>query len=48
MSVLHPEALRDDAERNEAEPLIQVQGVDVGGDDGVELHDLKAVRLALR
>ena len=48
MAVLHAEALGDRAELGEAEPFIEMPRVDVRGDDGVELQDAKAVRLALR
>ena len=47
MAVLHAEAAGDDAERLEAEALVQVPRVCVAGDDGVELQDAEAVRPAL-
>ena len=43
MPILYPKALRDDAERNEADALIQMPSVEVGGDDSVELHDLGCI-----
>ena len=48
MPVLHAEALGDRAELGEAETFVEMPRVDVRGDDGVELQDAKAVRLALR
>ena len=47
MAVLHAEAAGDDAERLEAEALVQVPRVCVAGDDGVELQDAEAARPAL-
>ena len=38
MPVLHPEALRNDAQRNISKPLIQMPGVDVAFNHRVELQ----------
>ena len=37
ISVLHTEALWDNTELRKAKPLIQVQSMDIGGNDGIEL-----------
>lgn len=37
MPVLHAEALWDNTELRKAKPLIQVQSMDIGGNDGIEL-----------
>lgn len=42
VAVLHEEALGDSAQAGEAQALIEVQGVDVCGHDGVELEDAEA------
>ena len=42
MAVLHEEALGDSAQAGEAQALVEVQGVDVCGHDGVELEDAEA------
>ena len=47
MSVLHPKAVRDNAELSKAEPLIQMSGVDIALNDRVELHYLKAKSFCL-
>ena len=47
MAVLHAEAAGDDAERLEAEALVQVPRVCVAGDDGVELHSILDVFVAI-
>lgn len=48
VTVLHPKAFRDNAELREADPLIQMSGVDIALDNSVELQDLKADFLCLR
>ena len=47
-AVLHAETSGNRPELREAEPFVEVAGVDVPLDDGVELEDPKAVRLGLR
>ena len=47
MAVFHAETAGDHAELSEAEALIEVAGMDVCGDDGVELQHAEPVRPAL-
>ena len=42
VAVLHEEALGDAAQAGEAEALIEVEGMDVGGHNGIELKDAEA------
>ena len=42
MSVLHPKAIRDNAELSESNSLVQMPGVDIALYNSVELQDLKA------
>ena len=42
VAVLHEEALRDAAQLCEAQALIEMQGMDVGSHDRIELHEAEA------
>ena len=47
MSVFHAKSAGDGAQLFEAESFVEVSCVDVGGDDGVELHDAEVMGGAL-
>lgn len=47
MSVFHAKSAGDGAQLFEAELFVEVSCVDVGGDDGVELHDVEVMGGAL-
>ena len=47
MSVFHAKSAGDGAQLFEAESFVEMSCVDVGGDDGVELHDTEVMGSAL-
>jgi hypothetical protein len=46
-AILHSEAFRNRAELREAEAFVEMPGVDVPLDDGVELENPESMRLCL-